>query len=350
MILPGLTLQNRGITSFCFLNFGICLLFSLHSSQANAFWIANLKISFQVRNTTLWEIADTGVFGKASPLKRVSGVVVPPEELHQNACSSLTNFVKPVDSAGWIALIMRGQCSFVKKINVAAEKGAAGVIIYNSPGTGNNIFPMFNFGAEAIVAVMIGNLKGMDLLHLIQNGIQIGVTIEVGRHRYPGLNRYICSIFVFLVFILVYCAYHSIRKLRRARNPTERCQGVLDIKRTINQLELRTLKEGDKEVGLNNESCAVCLETFKPKDVARVLHCRHLFHKACVDPWLLKNQTCPVCKWNMLGATESIGNETAPLGTQEQNEASSSARFPDERASSESHEEILCSSRTQSGD
>ncbi|KAL8221223.1 UNVERIFIED_CONTAM: hypothetical protein K2H54_061667 [Gekko kuhli] len=290
----------------------------MHSSQANAFWIANLKISFQVRNATVWEIAETGVFGKASPLKRVSGVVVPPEGLHQNACSSLTNFVKPVDSVSWIAFIMRGQCSFAKKITVAAEKGAAGVIIYNSPGTGNNIFPMFNFGAEDIVAIMIGNLKGMDLLHLIQNGIQIGVTIEVGKHRYPGLNRYICSIFVFLAFIVVYCTYHCIGKLRRARHPVERCQGVVDIETTINQLELRTLKEDDKEVGLNNESCA--------------------------------NQTCPVCKWNMLGAAESIRNEAEALDNQEPNEAPSSAHVPNEGASYESPGEIASSARAQSGE
>lgn len=351
MIWPGSTIQRRGVTPFCFLHLVTHLLLSTHCLQASAFWIANLKLSFRVRNATLWDIAETGVFGRASPLKRVSGVVVPPEELHQNACSSLTNFVKPVDSISWIALVMRGQCSFARKISVAAEKGAAGVIIYNSPGTGNNVFPMFNFGAEDIVAVMIGNLKGMDMLHLIQNGIQIGVTIEVGKHRYPGLNRYMWSIFVFLAFFLVYCAYHCIGKLRRIRNPIERCQGALDVTATINQLELRTLKEDDREVGPNSESCAVCLETYKPKDVARVLRCKHLFHQVCVDPWLLKNQTCPVCKWNMLEAAESARNEAEPLGAQEPNQApSSSAHFPSEGDLCESRGETPSSERTQSAE
>ncbi|XP_048356009.1 RING finger protein 148 [Sphaerodactylus townsendi] len=336
------------LTAFFFLNLGIILLLSNHSSQADALCIANLKIAFRVRNTTLWEIAEAGVFGKASPLKRVSGEVVPPEELHQNACSSLTNFVKPVAPISWIALIMRGQCSFTKKISVAAEKGAAGVIIYNSPGTGNNMFPMFNYGAENIVAVMIGNLKGTDLLHLIQNGIQIEVTIEVGKHLYSGLNRYMCSIFVFLAFFLVYCTYHCIGKLRSMRNPTERCQGILDIKTTINQLELRTLKEDDNEVASNSESCAVCLETYKPKDVVRVLRCRHLFHKVCVDPWLLKNQTCPVCKWNMLGGAESVRNEAEPLGTEEPSEAPSHADFPNEQVSCEPYTREPSSARSQS--
>uniref|UniRef100_A0A452ID48 PA domain-containing protein n=1 Tax=Gopherus agassizii TaxID=38772 RepID=A0A452ID48_9SAUR len=71
------------------------------------------------------------VFGKNSPLKEVSGVVVPPEGLNQIACNPSTNFSRPVNSETWIALIMRGHCTFTKKINVAAERGAVGVIIYN---------------------------------------------------------------------------------------------------------------------------------------------------------------------------------------------------------------------------
>ncbi|PNJ00869.1 RNF148 isoform 2, partial [Pan troglodytes] len=36
-------------------------------------------------------------------------------------------------------------------------------------------------GTENIVAVMIGNLKGMEILHSIQKGVYVTVIIEVGR-------------------------------------------------------------------------------------------------------------------------------------------------------------------------
>ncbi|XP_026569868.1 RING finger protein 148-like [Pseudonaja textilis] len=341
--------ERRKVKPLYFLYLGICLGLHLQSSQADSFWIANINISFQVGNRTVWEIAENGVFAKASPLKKVSGIVIAPEEPHQNACSSVTNF-KSGNAGCWIALIIRGQCSFTKKISVAAEKGAVGVIIYNYPGTGNNVFPMLNFGKEGPVSVMIGNLKGTDLLHLIQNGIQVMATIDVGKHCNPWLTRYMGTIFILSSVAVAYCTFYCAGKLRRTRNLIQRCQQELDITKAINRLELRTLKEDDKEVGSNGDNCAVCLEMYKPKDVARILRCGHLFHKICVDPWLLKHQTCPVCKWNMLGNVERITATAEPFGIQLSNEASSAINSPNEAICPEAPAGIHKGSKAQSGD
>ncbi|KAJ3679713.1 hypothetical protein LUZ60_017724 [Juncus effusus] len=43
--------------------------------------------------------------------------------------------------------------------------------------------------------------------------------------------------------------------------------------------------------------CPVCLEMFRPGEKYRVLpSCGHAFHVNCVDLWLLKNATCPICR------------------------------------------------------
>lgn len=66
---------------------------------------------------------------------------------------------------------------------------------------------------------------------------------------------------------------------------------------------------------LSESSCDVCLSSQRSSNVFRstaerlispyfivFLLCRHLFHKSCVDPWLLDHRTCPMCKMNILKA------------------------------------------------
>ncbi|KAG5840296.1 RING finger protein 215 [Anguilla anguilla] len=48
------------------------------------------------------------------------------------------------------------------------------------------------------------------------------------------------------------------------------------------------------------DNCAVCLEQFFNNQCLRVLPCLHEFHRDCVDPWLLLQQTCPLCKRSIL--------------------------------------------------
>ncbi|KAI1900939.1 hypothetical protein AGOR_G00054990 [Albula goreensis] len=48
------------------------------------------------------------------------------------------------------------------------------------------------------------------------------------------------------------------------------------------------------------DNCAVCLEQFYNNQCLRVLPCLHEFHRDCVDPWLLLQQTCPLCKRSIL--------------------------------------------------
>ncbi|KAJ3115994.1 hypothetical protein HK098_006727 [Nowakowskiella sp. JEL0407] len=48
-------------------------------------------------------------------------------------------------------------------------------------------------------------------------------------------------------------------------------------------------------------SCSICLETFKVKEEIRKLpHCNHVFHKECIDGWLLEQSCCcPNCRYDM---------------------------------------------------
>ncbi|KAL7130969.1 hypothetical protein ABFS83_13G167600 [Erythranthe nasuta] len=46
-----------------------------------------------------------------------------------------------------------------------------------------------------------------------------------------------------------------------------------------------------------NASCAICLQDLKDRESTRLLpSCRHLFHLHCIDEWLARQGTCPMCR------------------------------------------------------
>ncbi|XP_004379797.1 E3 ubiquitin-protein ligase RNF128 isoform X2 [Trichechus manatus latirostris] len=286
----------------------------------------------EISNYTTTETCECGVYGLASPVTNAMGVVGIPKNNNYQACdynTEFTNAKKP-----WIALIERGNCTFSEKIQAASRKNADAVVIYNVPQTGNQTIQMANFGAGDIVAIMIGNLKGTKILQSIQNGIQVTMVIEVGKKHGPWVNHYSIffvsvSFFIITAATVGYFIFYSARRLRNARAQSRKQRQLkADAKKAIGRLQLRTLKQGDKEIGPDGDSCAVCIELYKPNDLVRILTCNHIFHKTCVDPWLLEHRTCPMCKCDILkalGIEVDVEDGSVSLQAPVSNETSNSA-------------------------
>ncbi|XP_016651066.1 PREDICTED: putative RING-H2 finger protein ATL21B [Prunus mume] len=47
----------------------------------------------------------------------------------------------------------------------------------------------------------------------------------------------------------------------------------------------------------NDNTCPICLGTYKSKETLRTIpECNHYFHANCIDEWLRRNATCPLCR------------------------------------------------------
>ncbi|NXU83120.1 RN128 ligase, partial [Xiphorhynchus elegans] len=255
-------------------------------------------------NRTVFERCECGLYGFHSPRLSAQGLVGIPIADNHYACDRKTEFT--VTGEPWIALIERGRCNFTEKIQVAARRGATAAVIYNSPDKGNQPLVMLHRGAEKIVAIMIGNLKGMEILHRIKSGMRVTMVIEVGKKRSFSMNIF-TILFISVSFFVVaaatlgcYVSYSARRLIIARAQSREQRRLRARAKNAIEQMQLRTLKEGDKETGPDGDSCVVCFEQYKPNDVMRVLTCNHVFHKTCIDPWLLEHGTCPLCKCDIL--------------------------------------------------
>mgnify|MGYP001191163556 FL=1 len=55
-------------------------------------------------------------------------------------------------------------------------------------------------------------------------------------------------------------------------------------------------------VSKNNllNDCTICLEPFRKQNAVIILSCDHKFHENCIKLWLNKNNSCPLCRENII--------------------------------------------------
>ncbi|KAL5719205.1 hypothetical protein ACHQM5_012016 [Ranunculus cassubicifolius] len=57
------------------------------------------------------------------------------------------------------------------------------------------------------------------------------------------------------------------------------------------------LGESKRLVNPEDNICAICLSEYKSKETLKSIpDCKHCFHAACIDEWLRRNVTCPLCR------------------------------------------------------
>ena len=73
---------------------------------------------------------------------------------------------------------------------------------------------------------------------------------------------------------------------------------------------------GDNYMDHNFTQCPICLSDFKEGETIRVLPmCGHGFHIKCVDRWLYRHTSCPICRGD-LGSTLMLSRRTTQVELQ----------------------------------
>lgn len=68
--------------------------------------------------------------------------------------------------------------------------------------------------------------------------------------------------------------------------------------RAIRQLPTVSVTPEDL-VDENNRECCICFEEHKIRDRVSRLPCAHIYHPQCIVQWLVKNNTCPQCRYEL---------------------------------------------------
>uniref|UniRef100_A0A0E0L486 RING-type E3 ubiquitin transferase n=1 Tax=Oryza punctata TaxID=4537 RepID=A0A0E0L486_ORYPU len=74
--------------------------------------------------------------------------------------------------------------------------------------------------------------------------------------------------------------------------------------------------------------CPVCQDAFQLGAEVRQMPCTHLYHDACIVPWLVQHNSCPVCRHPLPSPATTASGEGASGGEREARRGSRSFLWP----------------------
>ncbi|CAF1294354.1 unnamed protein product [Adineta steineri] len=109
-----------------------------------------------------------------------------------------------------------------------------------------------------------------------------------------------CIVLTFLIcvvwFVVLYC-----RRMKYERKKNKVQQALArTVQEILDKSPIIIFDTKNNDITDDDPMCAICLESFIDNEQLRKLKCSHYFHIACIDPWLLAHQSCPLCNQNIL--------------------------------------------------
>ncbi|CAL5209013.1 unnamed protein product [Lathyrus oleraceus] len=137
-------------------------------------------------------------------------------------------------------------------------------------------------------------------------------------NRFTYILTFVFSLVFLILAIVVACVRHRMSQNRSMLNilsgfplhrqeesTTEQGLGRRRDKNIEGHTKL-LYSQIQKNIGGSSTSscCSICLGDYKETDLLRLLpNCGHLYHAACIDPWLRLHSNCPICRKSLLPST-----------------------------------------------
>ena len=104
------------------------------------------------------------------------------------------------------------------------------------------------------------------------------------------LSQVIIAGFIYTLFVGCYrCIINSTRLVPESSQEEENMNCIRIIK--VSKFETVQLKEDS-----SYDTCAICIEPYSPEEnVSEIQPCGHMFHEGCIDDWMKKSVSCPLC-------------------------------------------------------
>ncbi|KAI9016852.1 hypothetical protein DFJ74DRAFT_770425 [Hyaloraphidium curvatum] len=276
-------------------------------------------------DNTTWDDR-IAAFGPRLPEDGLRGVLLPIDELDPSGsplgCSPL-NTSLPNTPRPPIALVLRGGCPFLAKFIAMQDSGFEAIVVGDDRREA--LVTMYAEGdtsAVSIPGVFVGAGSYREL-RLLSSSRDFEVTLFPNAPPFQLLPLLLASVLLPLGALACLAgaarwrarrrAWRGIQGLpvvpykpRRVQAPQPSGSSGSGSPRVAGPSGDAALAAADEEA---EDVCAICLDEFKPNIPVRMLECGHGYHPECVDPWLRRRRTCPVCKRPATGIPPPMDDE-----------------------------------------
>lgn len=197
--------------------------------------------------------------------------------------------------------------SLASKARMAGERGASAVLFDITEDRAAAEQLQQPLGLTWPV-VLIWGKDAEKLMEFVYKNRKAHVRIELKEpQKWPDYDVWILLTVVGTIFVVVLASVLRIRCRPRHSRPDPLQQrtawAISQLATRRYHASCRRTRAEWADSGSSCSSapvCAICLEEFSEGQELRVISCLHEFHRACVDPWLQQNRTCPLCMFNIV--------------------------------------------------